>query len=571
LQEQLGNTDQMFLDIVERMQGLEGEAARIRVADEIFGGTGGEQFVRMIAAGEAAIRGLMNEAREAGYVLDETMIRRADETRDKMNQLSRMINMQLNSALVDLAPIALAAAEAFAEVAKFVSEVVDGFRDLENQSTRGLEKRLVELNQFFAQNPAAPSAGNIYTAGQRHNWLENDAERKRIEAELKQRAEARVSVKTNTNTITRTGAEVVEADRIKKVTDALRFQKDQLDRTEVGRRVFVELQKAGIDGSHREARAIADLVIQIQAEERVQKDAKTITERLKTARDAYEESLRRINELVAAEAITEQTASAAREEATRIYKDAERQRLQASTDSADGVKRALMDIQDAQADTASAWEAGTHAMYQAGREAFVGITSSAGEMSDALENIFNDLQRRLAGALYDNTIGSVFDNLIGGLMGSVFGAFHSGGQVGGAAPLSRSVSPLAFVGAPRYHSGGINLGLRQDEVPIIAQRGEAVLTEAQQRHTADTIAGLAAMASSQPAAYLVPPKVIVNNNAGRVAKADARATRASGGGWNIEVMVEELENRMGRRIARGGGLAPALEGRYGLDPAYGVR
>jgi hypothetical protein len=37
------------------------------------------------------------------------------------------------------------------------------------------------------------------------------------------------------------------------------------------------------------------------------------------------------------------------------------------------------------------------------------------------------------------------------------------------------VSPLAFVGAPRYHSGGI-AGLRSDEVPSILKRGEVVMT-----------------------------------------------------------------------------------------------
>ena len=36
------------------------------------------------------------------------------------------------------------------------------------------------------------------------------------------------------------------------------------------------------------------------------------------------------------------------------------------------------------------------------------------------------------------------------------------------------VSPLAFIGAERYHSGG-RVGLRGGEVPAILQRGETVL------------------------------------------------------------------------------------------------
>jgi hypothetical protein len=37
------------------------------------------------------------------------------------------------------------------------------------------------------------------------------------------------------------------------------------------------------------------------------------------------------------------------------------------------------------------------------------------------------------------------------------------------------------------------------------------------------------------------------------------------------VMVEKIEGMMGRRIGQGGGLAPMLEGRYGLNPAAGAR
>ena len=38
----------------------------------------------------------------------------------------------------------------------------------------------------------------------------------------------------------------------------------------------------------------------------------------------------------------------------------------------------------------------------------------------------------------------------------------------------RSVSPLAFLGAPRFAAGGM-VGLGADEVPIIAHRGEQVV------------------------------------------------------------------------------------------------
>lgn len=56
---------------------------------------------------------------------------------------------------------------------------------------------------------------------------------------------------------------------------------------------------------------------------------------------------------------------------------------------------------------------------------------------------------------------------------------HSGGVIGSAGMTRRRVNPFAFVGAPRYHGGGI-AGKAPGEVPAILQKGEAVLTKNQQ-------------------------------------------------------------------------------------------
>jgi len=126
---------------------------------------------------------------------------------------------------------------------------------------------------------------------------------------------------------------------------------------------------------------------------------------------------------------------------------------------------------------------------------------------------------------------------------------------------------MAFAGAPRFHGGGMVPGLRPGETPIIAMRGERVLTEAQQDNTARTIAGLAALA--KPSAPGV--NVVVNNNAGSSAQARAQVSQGRDGGLNLEIIVEEIESRMSRNVGRGEGMAPTLEGRYGLDPAAGAR
>ena len=65
--------------------------------------------------------------------------------------------------------------------------------------------------------------------------------------------------------------------------------------------------------------------------------------------------------------------------------------------------------------------------------------------------------------------------------------------------------------------------------------------------------------------------VVVNNNAGPDTRANAVATTDATGNTQIMVMVEKIEGMMGRRIGQGNGLAPMLEGRYGLNPAAGAR
>ncbi len=56
------------------------------------------------------------------------------------------------------------------------------------------------------------------------------------------------------------------------------------------------------------------------------------------------------------------------------------------------------------------------------------------------------------------------------------GFYHSGGIIGGTPTFTRPVNDNLFIGAPRFHEGGI---LAPDEVPAILQRGEGVFTAEQ--------------------------------------------------------------------------------------------
>lgn len=107
---------------------------------------------------------------------------------------------------------------------------------------------------------------------------------------------------------------------------------------------------------------------------------------------------------------------------------------------------------------------------------------------DATEAL-TDAVAGLADRLLDIALNQIFASLFGGggglgggggiLGGLLGGLFHTGGRVG-AGVNGRRVNPAVFLGAQRMHGGGI-AGLRPDEVPIIAQRGELVLPRSKTR------------------------------------------------------------------------------------------
>ena len=74
LTKRLKDPSALLLEIIKRLEGFD-KAAQIRIADEVFGGTGGERFVEMLGRGEAGISSMMGKA----SVLTAEQIAKADE------------------------------------------------------------------------------------------------------------------------------------------------------------------------------------------------------------------------------------------------------------------------------------------------------------------------------------------------------------------------------------------------------------------------------------------------------------------------------------------------------------
>ena len=122
---------------------------------------------------------------------------------------------------------------------------------------------------------------------------------------------------------------------------------------------------------------------------------------------------------------------------------------------------------------------------------------------------------------------SVLPGLFGGGPASGAGLFgrlqagvgHTGAVAGRAGGVSRTVPGAIFAGAQRYHAGGI-AGLRPDEVPIIAQRGETIVPRG---------------------AVIAPTAVAINfHNEGTPQREVRREVRLDPRGLIVEVFTDDL-------------------------------
>lgn len=364
-----------------------------------------------------------------------------------------------------------------------------------------------------------------------------------------------------------------------RIIEGLRAERDELALTDRQRFISQALRRLSTEATDVERAQVRDLAgalfdekqaieARTKAEEdaaRIREQGKALTEELRTAEEAYAADVRKLNELLAAGAIDQETFARASE---RAYD----QMLSASQDWSAGVVRALRDYARESSDAAQQFEQATSRALKASEDAFVQwATTGKVSASDLFNSIAEEALRaayRMAvikpfGALFEGIFGSIAGSLFGGSSGMV-GDFpapgpvqmaHVGGVIGSDPLPSRSIHPTVFDNAPRFHGGGV-VG---NEVPIIAQRGETVFTPGQMR----------ALGSELGQKPEVKVNVHVDNRApGTEARAQWRSD--GGGGLRLDIIVEQIEGQIARNIGRGEGLAPTMERRYGLNPAAGA-
>ncbi len=130
LKRKLQDPSTLLVEIIRRMEKLN-KAAQIRVADEIFGGTAGERFVELMDRGADGIETMIRDANELGLVLDEDLIKRADEIDRKFDAISKTVGTKVKGAIVNAATA--------------LTDFIDQFNRIEEQNNRNITDRLRQI------------------------------------------------------------------------------------------------------------------------------------------------------------------------------------------------------------------------------------------------------------------------------------------------------------------------------------------------------------------------------------------------------------------------------------------
>ena len=298
------------------------------------------------------------------------------------------------------------------------------------------------------------------------------------------------------------------------------------------REALAELEAAGLAlaGPYASARAEIEKWLEetLAALEAAAEGHEDYAARVAEAREIAAERLRRVDEEEAAERL--RISKRWQDGVIRGLKDGAGESNNAAAAMEDGVKRAFAGMEDALVEFVTTGKITFSSLVDSILADIARMTirqSITGPLSSALSGWLLGLNSNLAAGARPGAVAA----------GAAAGFYHAGGVVGAPGGVKRAVPPEVFAGARRYHRGGLAGMLRPDEVPIIAQRGERILSRAEAR------------------ALVRPPdiKIEILNQGAPKRGAVADQPRFEAERWVISVVADDVET--------GGGIAKAIDAR----------
>lgn len=193
------------------------------------------------------------------------------------------------------------------------------------------------------------------------------------------------------------------------------------------------------------------------------------------------------------------------------------------------------------------------------------------KFSGVLLGLERDIERMLARQLVTKPLLGGLEQLMNGFIGSFFGSLGGGGgkaAISGGGLTGFAANGAWFEGATSYFSNGgifdsptaFRFG-NGGRLGVMGEAGpEAILPLKRGANGQLGVQGGGGGGVNVQINLIESP-----GNGGQV-----QQRQDSDGTLTLDIMVEQIEGKMGRNISRGNGLAPMLESRYALNPAAGA-
>lgn len=135
---QVRTIEALLPDVADAFASIESQTERARLGFALFDRQG-VRLLNFLQEGSSAFDTAAEQARNMGAVLDEDVVRRAEQAQNQIDALSQAIGTQFNAALLTALPTVAAFLEDVGEVLTAVDFVVQGLTEIENRTTKRLE------------------------------------------------------------------------------------------------------------------------------------------------------------------------------------------------------------------------------------------------------------------------------------------------------------------------------------------------------------------------------------------------------------------------------------------------
>lgn len=482
----IGDINQAFLDVAKRIGSANTALERLTIATDAFGARAGKYFVTLMQDGAAGVERLAQEARDLGLVMSTETAQSVGAVNDALDAFGLAVKVNVNNALAQALPLLRSATKWIAEF-NAAATGGGGQSTITSTATNAVSRRLQEAKDAVVSlergDLSDPTRLKALDEG-RKTIIALQAELANLTPSLKAQEGATKASAAATKAwsdVTRglrteeeryldERARVIAAAQAagaseEDLANALSRVDAQYRKIETSSRAAASGRQAAVRSGDSEARAAAAeaarLDEQLDAEARRFKDLADPVAPLRR-------ELELLDKLLAAGKISfdvwAEAAFQVQERVGELVEPAERAAAQVSeywSEAARGIQGAMADF-----------------LFDPFTDGLQGM----------LRGFLDVIRRMLAEAVAAQLAQALFGDIAGGKPGGYFGAFlagmfHGGGLVGAPGP-SRLMPELAFVGAPRYATGGL-AGLRPNEMPAILHRGEEVLTAQDPRHRAN--------------------------------------------------------------------------------------